>query len=144
MIESKSLVGYLWIQKWPACRCKLCCLSDRWRFPLLAFCSYSIFLKMAASFSMVALVDSPVRLLLKVFGKGRHWSWAYLWGTFSLPWGLCKNWGACSWTFSQATRKRCRGFPRSFALRNFLFAERSFFTGACWTLLSYYQKTGNG
>ena len=44
----------------------------------MAFCSYSIFLKIAASFSMVALVDSPVRLLLKVFEKGPHWLWAYL------------------------------------------------------------------
>ena len=35
----------------------------------MAFCSYSIFLKIAASFSMVALVDSPVRLLLKVLKK---------------------------------------------------------------------------
>ena len=54
----------------------------------MAFCSYSIFLKIAASFSMVALVDSPVRLLLKVFEKEPDWSWAYFWGTFSLPWGL--------------------------------------------------------
>ena len=60
MIESKSLVGYLWIQKWTACRSKLCYLSERWRFALIAFCSYSIFVKIAASFSMVALVDSPV------------------------------------------------------------------------------------
>ena len=88
MIESKSLVGYLWIQKWTACRSKLCYLSERWRFALIAFCSYSIFVKIAASFSMVALVDSPVHLLFKVFEKGPHWSWAYSWGTFSLPWGL--------------------------------------------------------
>ena len=27
-------------------------------------------------------------LLLKVFEKGPQWSWAYLWGTFLLPWGL--------------------------------------------------------
>ena len=33
----------------------------------MTFCSYSIFLKIAASFSMVALVDS--RLLLKVLKK---------------------------------------------------------------------------
>ena len=88
MIESKSLVGYLWIQKWTACRSKLCYLSERWRFALIAFCSYSIFVKIAASFSMVALVDSPVHFLFKVFEKGPHWSWAYSWGTFSLPWGL--------------------------------------------------------
>ena len=54
-------------------------LICRQRFPLMAFCSYSIFLKIAASFSMVTLV---------VFEKGPHWSWAYLWGTFSLLWGL--------------------------------------------------------
>ena len=54
----------------------------------MAFCSYNIFLKIATSFSMVALIDSPVRLFLKVFEKGPHWSWVYLWGTFLLPWGL--------------------------------------------------------
>ena len=31
----------------------------------MAFCSYSIFLKIAASFSMVALVDSPVPVALE-------------------------------------------------------------------------------
>ena len=63
MTESKSLVdGYLWIQKWSACRSKLCYLSERQRFPLMVFCSYNIFLKIATSFSMVALVDSPVRV----------------------------------------------------------------------------------
>ena len=56
----------------------------------MAFCSYNIFLKIAASFSMVALVDSPVHLLLKVFEKRPYRSWAYLWGTFLryFPWGL--------------------------------------------------------
>ena len=54
----------------------------------MAFCSYNIFLKIAANFSMVALVDSPVHLLLKVFEKRPYRSWAYLWGTFLLPWGL--------------------------------------------------------
>ena len=58
-----------------------------WTLRDLAWSSaLGIFLKIAASFLMVALADSPVRLLLKVFEKGPYWSWAYLWGTLSLPW----------------------------------------------------------
>jgi len=88
MMESKSLVGFLWIQKWFACRSKLCYLSERQRSPPMASRPPNTLLKIATSFSMMALVDSPVRLLLKVFEKGPYWSWAYLWGTFLLPWGL--------------------------------------------------------
>ena len=90
MTESKSLVdGYLWIQKWSACRSKLCYLSERQRFPLMAFCSYNIFLKIATSFFHGSISrQSCSGLLLKVFEKGPQWSWAYLWGTFLLPWGL--------------------------------------------------------
>ena len=43
---------------------QLVCLSDRYNFPLIVFCSGCNFLTMAAIFFTVSSFDNPVRLLL--------------------------------------------------------------------------------
>ena len=110
----------------------------------MAFCSYNILLKIAASFSMVALVYSPVPVCSWRFSKKDLTGHGLTCEVLSyFPEGSFHSrleLGTCSWTFSKPTRERCRGYTRSFAFRNFLFAEKSSFTSPCWTLLSFCWK----
>ena len=108
----------------------------------MAFCSY-IFLKIAASFSMVALVDSPVHLLLKVFEKRPYRSWAYLWGTFSLPWGLFSLPVRIGYLFLSLVPTHPRKVPgihEVFCFPEFPLHWKLLFYRLCWTLLSFCWK----
>ena len=111
----------------------------------MAFCSYNIFLKIAASFSMVALVDSPVHLLLKVFEKRPYRSWVYFevlsWGTFpegSFHYRL--ELGYLFLSLVPTHPRKVPGIHEVFCFPEFPLHWKLLFYRLCWTLLSFAEK----